>query len=62
MAALHLILGVVGVVLGAFMILKRDWITANHQRRKGRAEVPMFWMIFGGLMVLLGVGQIVLGV
>jgi hypothetical protein len=39
MAALHLILGVVGVVLGGFMILKRDWITANHQRRKGRAEV-----------------------
>ena len=56
--SLQLVVGILTLGLGAFLILGREAIVARQRARLPVAQPAMLWIVLGGLLVLVGVGQL----
>jgi hypothetical protein len=62
MTAVHLVLGLLLVSLGAFMVAARDRVVVRHVRLRGRSSMPAAgWAALGVLFVVVGALQIAVG-
>lgn len=63
MTALHIVAGLIGIAIGAFMILRRDVLPLRKPAASRAATPPpTLWVYLGTMLIVVGLLQLLLAV